>query len=229
MELPDGAYAGKPPKGLVMFVHGGAWKGRNPTEVAAFQKVAAPLWRGQGYAVLIPEYRAGARGVDDVVAAYDAAQRELGTPTPTCGVGQSAGGHLLLELAIRRPKLRCVVSLAGPTDLTVLDDSRALRTLKRFAVDAFGSDDLKRLSPALQADRIKAKVFQVVAATDPIVPPSQAELLEKALPGTRTVVLPGGPTAGQPFIHSTVDPAALQASQQAWSSFVITNLASSGR
>jgi hypothetical protein len=113
------------------------------------------------------------------------------------------------------------VSLAGPTDLTATKRGDGLR---RLAIDAFGRGGLERWSPALHADRIRATVLQVAAERDPLVPVEQARLLERALPGTRTIVLPGGPSEGTPFIHSAVDPAPLAASQGAWAAFIVQTL-----
>lgn len=219
--LPTGSFAGRAPKGLVLFVHGGGWQGPNPQNVRALNAVAAPTWRGQGYAVIVPEYRAGPAGLDDVVAAIDTGRRAVGAKVPVCGVGESAGAHLLLEASMRRPALACVVSLAGPTDLSATKPGDGLRG---FAVKAFGAGDLDRWSPALHASRIRAQVLQVAAQHDPLVPVEQAELLQRALPGTRTIVLPGGPRDGQPFIHSLVDPAPLAASQRAWATFLVQHL-----
>jgi acetyl esterase/lipase len=219
--LPTGSFAGRPPKGLVVFVHGGGWQGPNPQNVRQLNQVAAPAWRGRGYAVIVPEYRAGEEGLDDVVAAIDTGRRRLGARVPICGVGESAGAHLLLEASIRRPALACVVSLAGPTDLAATERGDGLR---RFAVAAFGRDGLERWSPAKHASQIRARVLQVAAERDPLVPVEQARLLERALPGTRTIVLPGGPTDGTPFIHSAVDPRPLAASQQAWAAFIVQTL-----
>lgn len=225
--LPTGRFAGQQPKGLVVFVHEGSWTGPNPQAIAPLRDQLAPFWRSQGYATLVPEYRAGAKGLEDVTKAYDRARRRLGAAVPACGLGRSAGGQILLELAIARPELRCVVSLAGPTDLEATKEGGDLRPLNRIAVKAFGREDLAANSPALRASRIKAKVFQVFAENDRLVPPSQAEILEKALPGTRTTILPGD-ASGVPFVHSTVPAAALQQAQGLWSAFIAQNLTRSG-
>jgi dipeptidyl aminopeptidase/acylaminoacyl peptidase len=192
---------GESPHGLLVLIHGGAWKGADPTQFKAAQAVAGGYQR-LGYATLAIEYRAGAAGLADIEHFYDLARRKVGSKLPICAVGSSAGGHLALMLAVRRSSLACVISLAGPTDLLSLGKGGG-QLSQTVAVQRFGADHLRDLSPALHADRIHARLLLAYATNDPYVPASQGTELAKRKPGSRLVILTPG---HQLFVHSYVDP-----------------------
>ena len=73
-------------------------------------------------------------------------------PLPICAFGRSAGGHLALLLAARRPACGCVVAEAGIADLAALAD-QAMRPARpdprpvvNWATAAFGADRLADVS-----------------------------------------------------------------------------------
>lgn len=201
---PTGAYAGKPPRALIILLRGGGWRGPEPG-VTRQLGYLADYYRAQGYETLNADYRAGPAGFADVLRFYDRARRRVGEHEPICAVGESAGAHLALMLAVRRASLDCVVSLAGPTDLTHLGGAPESRATRALAIDAFGRDHLAAWSPALHADRIHARLLLVEAANDPLVAVSQGRRMVRAKPGARLIVLPPG-TRG--FVHSRVSLAA---------------------
>jgi dienelactone hydrolase len=173
-----------------MAIHGGGWLGPDPKLIAAMER-RAERWHHQGWAIMVPEYQAGPAGLEDLLAHYDALRQRYGE-TPICLYGYSAGAHMALMMALRRPDVRCIVSEAGPTDLT---------GNPRAAV-AFGKANLAAWSPIRFASSIHASVFQVAAANDPIVPVSQARSLAARLrSGTLRILDPGSAR----FIHSSVD------------------------
>jgi pimeloyl-ACP methyl ester carboxylesterase len=193
---------GRAPRGLIMVIHGGGWRGLSPA-LTADVVPAARSYNRLGYATVVPDYRAGAAGVADIDRFYRRARRAMGPKVPICAVGGSAGGHLALVLAARHPDLRCVIAQAAPTDLVALNQSSRLgHTLPALQ---FGSGRLDALSPARHARRMKARLLLVYAANDPYVPLDQGREMARARPGARLIVL--GPGRAQ-FVHSKVDAAA---------------------
>jgi dipeptidyl aminopeptidase/acylaminoacyl peptidase len=187
--------AGEPaagnPKGVVLLIHGGGWQ-RSDSEYAT-EKASAKDLQAQGYATVAIGYDEGATGFEQILDVYKQARKQW-PGLPICASGISAGGNLALMLATREPDLACVIALVAPTDLTSLaaqdptgDEAYAA------AVTAFGQDQLAKFSPVRYADRIKAKVLEIVAETDPLVPADQGRELARALPGTELLVLPPGP------------------------------------
>jgi acetyl esterase/lipase len=191
------------PAGVVLVVHGGAWRAAGPRTVALMD-ARARSFAGWGWAAAVVDYRAFADAPGDVVRAYDAAHARF-PGLPICAYGESAGGHLALMLALRRP-LACVIDAAGPVDLPRLDGTPQADWVRAKALAAFG--DLRDASPTHHAAAIHAPVLAGYAAADRIVPASQGRYLERALPHARVIELGAG--AGPRFVHASVPAAALR-------------------
>jgi acetyl esterase/lipase len=191
------------PAGVVLVIHGGAWRAAGPRTVALMD-ARAGTFAGWGWAAAVVDYRAFADAPGDVVRAYDAARGRY-PGLPICAYGESAGGHLALMLAVRRP-LACVIDAAGPVDLPRLDGTPQADWVRAKAQAAFG--DLRDASPTHHAAAIRAPVLAGYAAADRIVPASQGRYLERALPRARVIELGAG--AGPRFVHAAVSPAALR-------------------
>ena len=158
--------------------------------------------RKLGFDTLVVDYRAGAQGLTDVQAFYRRARERTRGRLDVCAVGTSAGGNLALLLAEREPQLRCVIDIAGPTDLPAL---RALPASYKLAVQAFGQDRLEDFSPVSHASTLRARSLLVYADRDPIVPVAQGREMARADPSARLITLaPGGAT----FVHNSVSDAA---------------------
>jgi acetyl esterase/lipase len=194
------------PRAVVLLIHGGGWAGQNATYLADAANDGRNLQR-LGYETLAFDYRAGALGIEDAQAFYREARERVGPHLPICALGWSAGAHIALMLAVMDPGLACVVDLAGPTDLTVLAVERGGAYGSGIAARVFGTRRLAAYSPALRAHSIRAKALLMYARDDPVVPVAQGEIMARALPGSRLIVLPPGP---EPFVHSGVAPAAYQ-------------------
>ena len=191
------------PAGVVLVVHGGAWRAAGP-RTAALMQSRARTFAGWGWAAAVVDYRGFADAPGDVVRAYDAA-RERFPALPICAYGESAGGQLALMLAVRRP-LACVVDAAGPVDLPRLDGTPQADWVRAKALAAFG--DLRDASPTHHAAAIRAPVLAGYAAADRIVPASQGRYLKRALSHARVIELGAG--AGPRFVHATVPAVALR-------------------
>lgn len=126
-----------PPRGWVVLVHGGFWRGRWDR---THQRPLAGALAQEGYAVALVEYvRSGMPGGgwpatgEDLAAAVTAVVRDEAAGAPVVLAGHSAGGHLAVW-ALHRPEIQGVrgaVSLAGCLDLHLvhdlgLDDGAAL-------------------------------------------------------------------------------------------------------
>jgi acetyl esterase/lipase len=191
------------PAGVVLVVHGGAWRAAGPRTVALMD-ARARTFAGWGWAAAVVDYRAFADAPGDVVRAYDAAHARF-PGLPICAYGESAGGHLALMLALRRP-LACVIDAAGPVDLPRLNGTPQADWVRAKALAAFG--DLRDASPTHHVAAIHAPVLAGYAAADRIVPASQGRYLKRALPRARVIEL--GTGAGPRFVHASVPAAALR-------------------
>jgi dienelactone hydrolase len=177
----------------VLTIHGGSWHRVGPRAVARMAPDAARL-SSWGYVAHNIDYRPARRAFADVLAAYDALRARVGSDTPICAYGASAGAHMALMLAVRRPQLACVVSHAAPTDLTSLRPS-----LRRRARAAFGGA-LRAWSPARY--RLQTPVLLEQAVRDRTVPFSQARRMDAAAVHARVVALDPGPAR---WVHASVD------------------------
>jgi dipeptidyl aminopeptidase/acylaminoacyl peptidase len=202
-----GAYLTLPPGGqsknlpTVVLPHGGPLSrdSRN-----AFDPLASFL-ADRGYAVLQVNFRGstgygsafrnaglqrwGLEMQDDLTDALQwLTQRGTADPKRVCIVGASYGGYAALMGGAKNPDLyRCVVSLAGVSDLLALADFDAKFVNGRDLFERMvGStwDDKQRLkdtSPARLASQFKAPVLLLHGTLDWRVPYAQSQAMHKAL------------------------------------------------
>jgi acetyl esterase/lipase len=193
--LPTGAHAGEAPRGVMLVVHGGAWM---KTAIGAVQAMRpdADRWRARGWETVNLTYRACGDSLADVLWFYDQARTWFGPSAKICAHGYSAGAHLSLLVGAVRPDLYCVVSQAGPTDLTTIQGELAYdaatgtqsqtlggRYVHNLGAAAFGEENLPTYSPAAQAAASlkDTRVLQGFSADDPLVPYQQAADLAGAM------------------------------------------------
>lgn len=215
-------------RGVVLLLHGGGWTLTGPW-AATGMRADADRWRARGWQTVNASYAACGDALEDVVAFVDHIRARIPDGKPLCIVGTSAGAHLALLAAARRPGVvDCVVSQSGPTDLASLaveqahdpftDGSWATgpRAVHNLAVAAFGAENLTGMSPAHQA--IRARMLVAIGEQDWLLAPSQATAFanaQRALDaGSRVqslVLEPGAVAWG----HGTVSQAAIDLFQTA--------------
>lgn len=199
--------AGDGPFPLIVFIHGGGWRGGHRSETHGLMQGASKF----GYASAAIQYRFAPKHRfpaqwEDVQLAFQYLRKEAEKlqidPERIVVVGGSAGGHLALlaglhknERGERLPGIRGIVNLCGPTDLVhvkIPDDGNA--AMKKAAgvtvdelIDALlGTNDrnaeiAKRASPVTYIDKKAPPVLTIHGAQDNIVPAEQANILHTAL------------------------------------------------
>jgi acetyl esterase/lipase len=187
-------------RGVMITIHGGAWISTGAAAMAG-EAPEAERYASQGWLVHNIDYRPGRYAVRDTLAAYDRIRR-LHPRSPICASGDSAGGHLALMVAARRPSLTCAISNAGPTDLVHFPAGQVGDVIHQYLAPYM---DLRRWSPALGARRIRQPLLLVYAPYDTVVPYAQGRAMRRA-PHAEFVSLRPGMT---PWIHTGVDAAAL--------------------
>ncbi|MEE9453061.1 MAG: alpha/beta hydrolase [Paracoccaceae bacterium] len=141
-----------PPKGLMIFVHGGYWRAFDRHVWAHL--AAGAVARGWAVAipgyVLCPEVRIGDI-TRQIAAAVDLAATKIPGPVHLCG--HSAGGHLVARMGCLDVDLACATRIKRITPISGLFD---LRPLLRTEMNAdFGMDMTSAMaeSPALLTPR----------------------------------------------------------------------------
>ncbi len=228
---PSGVYAGQPSKGVLILFHGGGWAS-NGGGAAQALRGEADRWRARGWRTVNSSYRPCGPSASDALLLYDRVRATYGSTLPLCTLGQSAGGHLALVVAVYRSSgVRCVIDDGGPTDAASLPTQGAYdpaggtqtngpKSVYNLMVAAFGYENLLWYSPAqFAASSLRGiRVLAVSAAEDSVVPYGQMTLLRDRMQAddsaayVRTMQLPAG---DKPFVHASVSQAALDAYYQA--------------
>lgn len=213
--------AGGRPRGVMIVLHGGTWQMYGPGAMESTRD-DADRWRGRGWRTVLGDYRPCADSIDDVVALFDRVREVYGSARPICVTGQSAGGHLALLLASVRPQVACVVSEAGPADLTKLAGQVATARdgspstiipvqLSNVTVSAFGADRQAQISPTKRG--VAGRVLFGIAASDAGIPWAQATdfaAAQRARDASSYVDTQRLDDGGESWVHADVSPAALQ-------------------
>jgi hypothetical protein len=225
---PTGAYAGQSPIGVMVLFHGGGWA-TNGAGAAQDLRSDADRWRARGWLTVNSSYRACGRSATDATWMYDRVRATYGATLPLCTLGQSAGGHLALMVAIHRPGgVNCVINQAGPTDAASLPTQGAYdatsggtqsnlpKWVYNLMVAAFGEENLFAISPAqwIHPGLTGARVLAVSSAHDNLVSYQQMTLLRdkiKAAAPTAYVETMQLDAGEQPFVHAPVSQPALDA------------------
>jgi dipeptidyl aminopeptidase/acylaminoacyl peptidase len=164
----------------------------------------AQLLASRGYAVLQVNYRgSGGRGRNFESAGYGRWGREMqddvtdgvrwaisdgvADPRRICIYGGSYGAYAALTGVFREPDLfRCAVGMAGVYDLPLMFEAGDIQSVDsgvNYLKVAVGTDtdELKRRSPAYNADKIRAKVLLLHGKIDERAPYEHAKRMRDAL------------------------------------------------
>jgi dipeptidyl aminopeptidase/acylaminoacyl peptidase len=189
---------------LVVMPHGGPELRDHLTFDLYVQFLAA-----RGYAVFQPNFRGsdgfgrgfaeggygqwGRKMQDDISEGLKLlVAQNIADPGRVCIVGASYGGYAALAGATLTPELyRCVVSIAGITDLGDFLKSRRQRFgsdselyaywMKQIGDPERDAERIASVSPALHIDRIRAPILLVHGDADVIVPYAQSMKMKKRL------------------------------------------------
>jgi acetyl esterase/lipase len=223
---PTGSYAGLPPRGVMLVIHGGGWTLTGAGGVESM-RADADRWRARGWETVNVTYRACGQSAGDVLWFYDHARGWFGADAKICALGTSAGGHLALLIGANRGDLYCAVSQAGPTDLSriqgepvfnsatgLYDSTLGSRWVHNLGAAAFGEENLQAYSPAAQASATlkNTRVLQAFSADDAIVPFHQAVDLGEAMSAANPAAYVDNVQLAKgtiPFAHGLVSQAAL--------------------
>lgn len=203
-------------RGTMLLVHGGSWRGSDPREQTRLLRDPGEVFLARSWRVVSVDYRSGKGGLRDVLAAVG------GQPDrarhPLCLYGESAGAHLALLAAARRPSVDCVIGAAPPTDFQAYFAEAAAgsnsvhRAVAALIRRTFGATPAETAAwePVKLADSIQAEVLLVRAAGDPLIPQAQVEHFLAARPGTASMELePGDPAKpAQRWVHGPISPRA---------------------
>ncbi|MBM2575083.1 alpha/beta hydrolase [Jannaschia sp. Os4] len=140
---PDG-----PPRGLVVFVHGGYWRAFDRSDWSHLARGALEA----GHAVAIPGYVLAPEAriasiTRDVARAVDAAAARV--PGPVRLAGHSAGGHLVARLSMPDAAPRCAARLRASVPISPLSDLRPLARLTLNSDWRIDAEDAHSESPVL--------------------------------------------------------------------------------
>jgi acetyl esterase/lipase len=213
---PAGRFAGRPPRGIMLLIHGGGWYIVGPGPLST-ERSAALRWRRRGWLTVNLDYPACGRSLAGVLWYHDRVRARFGHRLPLCASGASAGAQLALMLAARRRDVRCVIGEGAPTDLVTIgrqasasgsrDGARAVALMAR---SAFGSKRLGAESPVRHAAAIRARVLLATARRDVVIPLAQARAMRHALRAHHRYAVTLTLSAGRlPWIHGDVSRAAL--------------------
>lgn len=193
------------PRPAVLLVHGGGWQGGHRSELAGFGKwladhdyvafsVSYRLLKGNEnpWPAQIHDVQRAVRWIKAHAADYNIDPERIGA------MGNSAGGHLVSclgtmdtldnsdpELANFTSRVKCVIDMCGPTDLT--DD-----LTKKVSQGAWGNELVDRFlggnrnpareaSPLFHVDSTDSPFLIVHGKKDTLVPLDHSERLDAAL------------------------------------------------
>jgi len=200
-----GPTGGVPSKGTVLAFHGGGWLWSGAQFLRSMDD-DVQRWRDRGFTTVNATYMPGKQSILDAVDFEDAILKSRMGGKPTITTGESAGGHLALMVAAKRPKVDLAVGQGAPTSLEKIADE-VPAGLGEWVRMNWTRDEMVRDSPMTYADSIHGKVLLGSSSGDTGLV-QHARDFKAARPQTRFLEMPSGDEQG-PFIHANVDSAAL--------------------
>ncbi len=211
------------PGPVVVYVHGGGWQGGDKSGGEGLREMNLLVERGYLFVSinyrLAPKFKWPAQ-IQDVKCAIRflrANARSLGLdPNRIGAIGGSAGGHLVAMLGVtdasagfdvgeyldQSSRVKAVVDLFGPADLTVKQFTESQANTIRTAFGVQSPDDplLAKASPVTYISKDDPPFLILQGDKDTLVPPSQSqELYDRLKAGGVTATLVIVKNAGHGF------------------------------
>ena len=185
---------------VILFIHGGSWSGGDKTDFD--DAITAIRSKVTGYAILNINYRLANNGIntfpaqiDDIQAALTFIESRAGeyriNTNKVCLIGASAGAHLALLEAYKNNslgKIKAIVDLFGPTDLTDLYNNHPFpEIVKPILINFLGTTPDTNPTLYFQASPINYVTAQSVptkifhGSDDIVVPIGQSYTLKSKL------------------------------------------------
>lgn len=191
----------------VLFIHGGGWAHGSKSQFDLAIRTAA----AKGYVAATVDYRLAPKfqfpaQVEDVKCAVRYLRshaKQYGIDPDRIGaLGDSAGGHLVLMLAVTRPTdgfegsggwkgtssaVQAVVSWFGPTDLAAADMPEISKPIVREFLGAYPAPELcHKASPITYVHQGECPILLLQGTIDPLVPYTQAVIMAKRMTDEHT-------------------------------------------
>ncbi len=153
-------------KGVVLVISGGGWQSYDGAEADQIMSLFLGDFTAHGYRSFNLAFRQG-RILHDTYAAVEHLKKRY-PRSPLCVFGGSSGGHLALMAAIERKKLvDCVIDVGGPIDFIRGEPDRPYwPAIQQRAIELFGADKLRKVSPIYRAHKIRAATMVISAECD---------------------------------------------------------------
>jgi acetyl esterase/lipase len=195
------------PRPAILFIHGGGWKGGDKND---FWTLGEGFAR-RGYVCILVNYRlvtdtanrfpVPVNDVQHAVRWVRANATRYGVDPQRIGaLGASAGGHLVAllgttdtfdnqppELSRYSSRVRCVVDLFGPTDLTRAFPVTRELDVQKLVHDFLGGTSQEKpeayraASPYMHIDRATVPFLIIQGVRDPLVPVEQSRIFAQKL------------------------------------------------
>lgn len=152
-----------PARGVMIVIHGGG--GLGGPHLMPSMLPTAQRFNRWGWRTLNIDYRSGLPGIDDVVAFYDLTRRRY-PRLPVCAVGSSAGGTRALMLAVLRPRLDCVISEEGASDVTAVWDGQTIPPIQGTVRHLYTRPQTRKISAAGRLGRYHGRLLATYSTAD---------------------------------------------------------------
>lgn len=197
---PQGDHLGQPTRGAVLVIHGGGWQATGPQTLADMDRYVGWVTRA-GWTAVSVDYRPHLQSLVDTQHLYWWTRHRYGH-RPVCTLGESAGAHLALMVAVRYPSVACVVGLGAATWLPAVE-SENHDLWNQMTWTTFPTATLAQYSPVTYARQLeRTPILLGTSAADRVLPAAQLRRFLKADPRAHGMVLRAGQA---PFTHAPVD------------------------
>jgi acetyl esterase/lipase len=209
----------KPKKGIVLTISGGGWQSYDGAEADQIMSLFLGDFTAHGYRAYNLAFRQG-RILHDTYAAVEHLKKRY-PRRPLCVFGGSSGGHLALMAAIeRRDLVDCVIDVGGPIDFIRGEADRPFwPEIRQRAIELFGAENLRKVSPIYRAQKIDAATLIISAECDIYTSIPKNQEMAAKIERSKVMALHADPLGYNLGGHcgiATEDFAAMRAAELAW-------------